>query len=136
MSHEGTVRVAGSTSPRSASSCAWRFLEAGYQVDFLAIGANASHQVTKAITILSYQFNQAYGRCGALLSVVPLRFMTRTVERLAGTTVDREVDKDCSVWRVYLSKIDRLLTIEELQIEARNLPAEPCSPPLTTPSVT
>ena len=105
--HEATIRVAGGTSPRQCASCAWHFLErAAVYIDFYYIGANAGQQATKAMSILSHQFNQTYGQSGYMLSFVPLRFTTITRDRIGDSLEETSVPKDCCVWRSVITQMN------------------------------
>ena len=61
VTHEGTVRISGQTSPRKAASCALQLLKSEvWPLEFLFIGANAGQQATKAMAFLSFVHDRQY----------------------------------------------------------------------------
>ena len=98
--HPGTVKISGSTPPRSAGSCAYFFLQQNKQVDFFCIGANANQQATKSMGVFLQLVNRddAYKKAGLSVAFQPLRFKTITKD----ATTQQEEEKDCTVWRTFL----------------------------------
>ena len=96
VSHEGTIRISGSTVPKKAGKCARHFLERGITpIDFFCIGANANQQATKAMGVFSYM-TKNYD--GLEIAFQPLRFMVETIDP---TSQQKEL-KDAIVWRCVL----------------------------------
>lgn len=94
--HEGTVRISGKTSPRSAGFCAFVYLQKGVSpIDFFYIGGNAGQQAMKAMSVFAFIVHQ---ESGAIVAFRPLRYMTITVDVLTG----EKKEKDATVWRTII----------------------------------
>lgn len=101
--HEGTVKISGSTTPRSAGKCAYYYLGRGLKVEFFCIGANANQQAMKAMGIFMNLVNNdpKYQDTKVSVAFQPLRFTTDTV--IQGS--EQHKDKDATVWRTYLVQL-------------------------------
>jgi hypothetical protein len=101
VSHEGTIRISGSTAPRKSGVCALSFLEKGFKtIDFMCIGANANHQATKGMSVFCYMVDQ--NMKGKLtVAFKPLRFQTETTHPVTG---EKKL-KDCTIWRTLLFEV-------------------------------
>lgn len=96
--HPGTIRVAGKSPPATLAHCMQTMISQGVDpIDFFCIGANAGHQATKAMTIVSYQIAEESNK--AVDAVFkPLRMRTTTRDPING----KFGPKDAIVWRLVL----------------------------------
>lgn len=95
-SHPGTLRISGSTTPRKAGLCAFHYLHENVpSIEFLAIGANANHNATKAMGIFLLKVEEEM-RGEVTISFQPRRYKTIVDE--AG----KSVPKDCVVWETVI----------------------------------
>jgi|SRR5688572_16418682 len=106
--HKGTVRVSGSTSPRSAGLCALVYLQKGISpIDFFYIGGNAGQQAMKAMSVFAFMVEKEMP--DMLIAFRPIRYMTMTTDYGGATK-----EKDATVWRaVLVTKIDEDFTSKE-----------------------
>lgn len=92
-----TIRVAGSTIPKSAGRCAFHYLQKQmFPIDFMAIGANANQQATKAMGIFRFMVENAPEFAGIFVAFQPFLYKTTTHDRGG----DR--DKSVTVWRTII----------------------------------
>lgn len=98
--HEGTVRVSGKTTPKSAACCAFAYVQKGVEpIDFFYIGANAGHQAMKAMTTFAHMVSQELQLKGTV-AFIPIRVMARTTDPITNLSAD----KDATVWRAVMVK--------------------------------
>jgi hypothetical protein len=91
-SHEGTLRISGSTVPRRAGLCAFHYLhEKVPSVEFLAIGANANHNAMKAMGIFLKKVEEE-NNGEVTVSFQPRRYKTVVYEGNESKLTD------CVVW--------------------------------------
>jgi hypothetical protein len=102
VSHQGTIRIAGSTVPKRAGKCAYHFLQKRINpIEFFCMGAGANQQATKSMGVFLHIFEQAPENEGMSIAFQPYRY--RTSAKDADSSIMR--DKDCTVWKTVL--IDR-----------------------------
>lgn len=94
--HNGTIKIAGHTLPKSAGRCAIHYLEQGnFPIDFMCIGANANQQATKAMGVFSHIVKTSESFKGMEVAFQPLMFTTETEDPLT----KEKKDKSATVWR-------------------------------------
>lgn len=94
--HEGTIKVAGGTLPKGAGRCAFHYLQKQmFPIDFMAIGANANQQATKAMGIFAYMVKNSPEFTGMGVAFEPLLFKTDTEDR----QTHEHKDKSVTIWR-------------------------------------
>jgi hypothetical protein len=99
VSHDATIRIAGSTLPLRAGKCAYHFLERGLSpIEFFCIGAAANQQATKSMGVFLYMVENSMRSQNMTVAFKPYRF--RTSARDEGSAEMR--DKDCTVWRTVI----------------------------------
>ena len=98
VSVEGTVKIAGDTSPRRAGQCAFHYFERGLPVEFFCIGASANQQAMKSMSILREMVSAEAKYAGRFVAFVPMRYQTWAKDQVS----QESKAKDCTVWKTYL----------------------------------
>lgn len=95
VTHEGTIRVAGDTSPTKAGMCAFHFVQRGFKrVEFSVIGGNAQQQAAKAMGVCRQRLEES--SAGVHVSFRPMRYSVFMDGRF----------KDCIVWELVISRTE------------------------------
>ncbi len=98
VTHSGTVRISGQTSPRAAASCALQLLKAEtWPLEFLFIGANAGQQATKAMAFLAFIHDRQYS--DSEIAFRPSAYWVMSTDR---SNNDAPVKRLATVWKVVL----------------------------------
>lgn len=96
VSHEGTLRISGKTTPAAAARhLVERYIEGLTKIDLVVIGANANQQGSKVMCAARDKLKEAIPS-KVEVAFVPMRFLTSTV------TGGQQTLKDCVVYRLII----------------------------------